>query len=117
MGSDTSIRSRHIQQPSVSIHAPTWGATGPDVVRDYIARFQSTLPHGERPPLWVISFHFCKFQSTLPHGERLSDSIDNSVNTEFQSTLPHGERHSLTVEFTIYIVSIHAPTWGATHMA
>ena len=57
-----------------------------------------------------------QFQSTLPHGERQQITKDRVTDVKFQSTLPHGERPD-----TIYHgasgceVSIHAPTWGATH--
>ncbi len=57
-----------------------------------IGKFQSTLPHGERPP---AGFHLSLgviFQSTLPHGER-QDAVDAYLTIGiFQSTLPHGER-------------------------
>ena len=36
---------------SVSIHAPTWGATKWQTDRSGDTKFQSTLPHGERPLL------------------------------------------------------------------
>ena len=57
-----------------------------------IARFQSTLPQGER--------HFSKnsvsihqtFQSTLPQGERQDQSELTQKVYKFQSTLPQGER-------------------------
>ena len=77
----------------VSIHAPTWGATFDSHKWASISKFQSTLPHGERPP-------------------RVEDV---NLTTEFQSTLPHGER-PLSGRFlmVIFLVSIHAPTWGAT---
>ena len=55
------------------------------------------------------------FQSTLPRGERLSRLLDNDRFTVFQSTLPRGERQSAHVLHVIAaLVSIHAPTRGAT---
>ena len=33
----------------VSIHAPTWGATSPGQIKQYISEFQSTRPRGARP--------------------------------------------------------------------
>ena len=78
-------------------------------------RFQSTLPHGERPSTAQVRHPWKWFQSTLPHGERPGIVVFNvatmSFNprsrmgsdvkhlpvsatiTVFQSTLPHGERH------------------------
>ena len=55
------------------------------------------------------------FQSTLPRGERHKMARTNTRTTEFQSTLPRGERHLQEAKKEKeYIVSIHAPAWGAT---
>ena len=79
---------------SVSIHAPTWGATH--------YRFSNLLQTK-------------KFQSTHPHGVRQVQRSSNSYRYEFQSTHPHGVRppYISRDNFRSY-VSIHAPTWGAT---
>ena len=80
--------------PVISIHAPTRGATKQYRAKTNVnAKFQSTLPRGERqistyPVLWRQ-----KFQSTLPRGERLPVQIN---------ILP------------ALFISIHAPTRGAT---
>ena len=58
------------------------------------------------------------FQSTLPHGERLCLVPTCPAGNMFQSTLPHGERPRVnTCEAHVGLVSIHAPTWGATNGA
>ena len=121
----------------VSIHAPTWGATAQTRELNEEEKFQSTLPHGERPVNPYNLFLHPLFQSTLPHGERLEliDKIcaehmfqstlphgerptyDFAMRhaTRFQSTLPHGERLlQVSIKNRLQIVSIHAPTWGAT---
>ena len=54
----------------VSIHAPTWGATELGTYNAFNQVFQSTLPHGERPPAAPYYRMLRAFQSTLPHGER-----------------------------------------------
>ena len=55
------------------------------------------------------------FQSTLPHGERPDMQSAGAYAGKFQSTLPHGERRSVDITLIVLaIVSIHAPTWGAT---
>ena len=77
------------------------------------------------------------FQSTLPRGERLNTPTSQLYKEEFQSTLPRGERrrHQQTFRYIILnfnprshegsdlmivssidtlIISIHAPTRGAT---
>ena len=55
---------------TISIHAPTRGATTYNPVGTYVQKFQSTLPHGERRGLLLINGVYHVFQSTLPHGER-----------------------------------------------
>ena len=56
---------------SISIHAPTRGATIYSLVwASLLMLFQSTLPRGERPCYIHIDSSSIKFQSTLPRGER-----------------------------------------------
>ena len=101
------------------------------------SRFQSTLPHGERRKVMCDGLTVDLFQSTLPHGERPQWIKDQTGIDVFQSTLPHGERPSRSfwwagswnfnprsrmgsdggvLDGLIYkfIISIHAPAWGAT---
>ena len=78
----------------VSIHAPTWGATQQWNYHQDQAKFQSTLPHGERLLATILLLLLFLFQSTLPHGERPSCSSYSGRMVLFQSTLPHGERHN-----------------------
>ena len=55
------------------------------------------------------------FQSTLPRGERPYVPLATYLRQKFQSTLPRGERHnSLVTAKSSGVISIHAPTWGAT---
>ena len=54
------------------------------------------------------------FQSTHPHGVRLFGVCNNARNTLFQSTHPHGVRLVISSVRGQQIVSIHAPTRGAT---
>ena len=57
-------------QEVISIHAPTRGATIPNIDIPDVAGFQSTLPREERLSFPCnISFHLI-FQSTLPREER-----------------------------------------------
>ena len=91
-GSDceSSYGKRDIQ---ISIHAPTRGATTVTAMWTDAAKFQSTLPRGERPGLCFAQKLWQKFQSTLPRGERRGSNF-------------HIDASSL--------ISIHAPTRGAT---
>ena len=78
----------------VSIHAPTRGAT---------LDSQSFLPGGSR------------FQSTHPHGVRRRLNLIFAKAIVFQSTHPHGvRRRVLRTVAAGALVSIHAPTRGAT---
>ena len=121
----------------VSIHAPTQGAT---IIRErikYISQFQSTLPRRERLWNYYAGTATQKFQSTLPRRERRRIFPAYVRCTGFQSTLPRRERRSTrvasdrdaTFQSTLprrerlaeieriepdQIVSIHAPTQGAT---
>ena len=114
MGSDFAIVINKSDYLSVSIHAPTWGATCEAKRAALIRLFQSTLPHGERRYSGgYLSSRFL-FQSTLPHGERPPKMGSRVAYQSFQSTLPHGERPHTSRAYRRNLVSIHAPTWGAT---
>ena len=55
------------------------------------------------------------FQSTHPHGVRLAAKACPSFDVKFQSTHPHGVRRILSWQRREeMLVSIHAPTRGAT---
>ena len=78
----------------VSIHAPTWGATG-----QYQAVRRGT----------GVSIHAPTWGAT-----GVSSFIVSSILL-FQSTHPHGVRRNAGIRKTYRVdVSIHAPTWGAT---
>ena len=124
---------------SVSIHAPTRGATR-ETDRYILYRwFQSTHPHGVRLTSSVASSVLSEFQSTHPHGVRLQTNGNVFVTKVFQSTHPHGVRRCMAISHLLLstwfqsthphgvrrsqlcliralalIVSIHAPTRGAT---
>ena len=61
-----------------------------------------------------LSFKF-RFQSTHPHGVRPSGNLSFVLIHGFQSTHPHGVRlHLPSLIIRRRVVSIHAPTRGAT---
>ena len=78
--------------------------------------FQSTHPHGVRLKQGQLTEEQAKFQSTHPHGVR-RDFLTNLIFLSwFQSTHPHGVRHEIGLCTTLFfVVSIHAPTRGATN--
>ena len=88
------IPAYHLLRISISIHAPTRGATIAGSTIYYKNGFQSTLPQGERPCKDIRGNLPTKFQSTLPQGERRSIDIRGILHKKFQSTLPQGERQN-----------------------
>src|SRR5271157_2522516 len=99
----------------VSIHAPTRGATCGHLSKLVGRVFQSTLPHGERPATGVPLVPSIPFQSTLPHGERPRVSSGLCIFRSCFNPRSHtGSDSVITVVALAGIVSIHAPTRGAT---
>ena len=120
----------------ISIHAPTRGATGVAVFPHVIFEFQSTLPREERQPR-TKSLSQAMYFNPRSH-ERSDSPVSGFFNssTVFQSTLPREERpgqptlplpdnyfnprshersdNARSVSCTHFIISIHAPTRGAT---
>ena len=81
--------------------------------------FQSTHPHGVRPPKVTGKGQvYFVFQSTHPHGVRHLLEAEYLSNYTFQSTHPHGVRQYMIAHIPLLFrfVSIHAPTRGATSM-
>ena len=83
--------------PEISIHAPTRGATYCNQIATCLHGFQSTLPQGERLSHRVLPYPSMQFQSTLPQGERPLAPLRQNTSSQFQSTLPQGERLMLLV--------------------
>ena len=96
-GSDRRFQGRKERDP-ISIHAPARGATEIAHTRCISEKFQSTLPQGERLPVFLRVHLSGTFQSTLPQGERPLAANPDAQDSLFQSTLPQGERRSAGVE-------------------
>ena len=80
---------------SISIHAPTRGATNPLLVLCSLAIiFQSTLPREERHIPHHTLYYIKIFQSTLPREERPQSREMRKRTHRFQSTLPREERQA-----------------------
>ena len=100
----------------VSIHAPTWGAT---ILSLFMLLVLLVSIHA---PTWGATlgdyYDFVEITSFNPRTHMGCDSLRlgrRKGGLEFQSTHPHGVRLSHRHMFTAQIgVSIHAPTWGAT---
>ena len=99
---------------SVSIHAPTWGATSRWVRPARVFRFQSTHPRGVR---LVELFPIAPNHSFNPRthvGCDLPRPSTSSTALPFQSTHPRRVRRCYGLLHDACGVSIHAPTQGAT---
>ena len=98
----------------ISIHAPAKGATTAFFALVKLGLFQSTLPRRERPFVSCTERLSIVFQSTLPRRERHNEHKVGDIWFEFQSTLPRRERRDGLVSSLPALISIHAPTKGAT---
>ena len=91
---------------------------GSDIIRRrqymFTFLFQSTLPHGERLGSPKYPHALLRFNPRSHMGSDICVG-QQMHHIEFQSTLPHGERPiESDTETLVALVSIHAPTWGAT---
>ena len=113
----TGGRSRTCEAVKVSIHAPTWGATLLDKAdTQSVYRFQSTRPRGARPNITTKTQNKYMFQSTRPRGARHGlMSLHKRKATSFNPRAHVGrDLHNCGQFLLRKNVSIHAPTWGAT---
>ena len=77
----------------ISIHAPTWGATSAIACIPFVFVFQSTPPRGERLQI-TSKYYYDRYFNPRPH-----------VGSDLQ----------LRLIISHLLISIHAPTWGATN--
>ncbi len=101
---------------SISIHAPTRGATNPLLVLCSLAIiFQSTLPREERHIPHHTLYYIKIFQSTLPREERHITVYPLKYYCRYFNPRSH-ERSDFQFCFGFWFceISIHAPTRGAT---
>ena len=100
---------------SISIHAPTRGATAKWMsTANTTLTFQSTLPQGERRDMVDIWERRSQFQSTLPQGERLLWIALNVNQKDFNPRSHKGSDPTKYLSLRQLTISIHAPTRGAT---
>ena len=126
---------RQSQLHEVSIHAPTWGATkdcfytwqeypgfnprahvGRDVEWLVLA---TTLRVSIHAPTWGATTIVSRTRTIIcfnprAHVGRDTMTYQGLAGRTFQSTRPRGARHATGIVARLYLVSIHAPTWGAT---
>ena len=123
---------------TISIHAPTRGATRASVIVSSTVSFQSTLPRGERQKIAGFPGSNWRFQSTLPRGERRSTAsglsgFSSNFNPRSHEGSDAGRGYRAgrcrnfnprshegsdlgisLVQICPTLISIHAPTRGAT---
>ena len=105
---------RAAQQHSVCTSWRRRGDSGTVCVEQYSGFNPRTHTGCDKVPVYTDAQLF-EFQSTHPHGVRLPTNNIVIQGFEFQSTHPHGVRHQHQVNpYTDKLVSIHAPTRGAT---
>ena len=111
-------QSASIPHSCISIHAPTWGATygtqnalSRQVISIHAPTWGATIPNKSGFDLSHISIHAPTWGATGCESRSHGAFL-------FQSTHPRGVRLIALYICTIYahvsIISIHAPTWGAT---
>ena len=99
---------------TVSIHAPTWGATRLQKTIKGVFMFQSTRPRGARQ----IRLKACHMQGSFnPRAHVGRDMALGRVLVSIVVSIhaPTWGATDICAVYAIrYLVSIHAPTWGAT---
>ena len=101
----------------ISIHTPTRGTTAGTGTATNLAEFQSTFPREERPYYTIVRIQVLQFQSTLPREERPFPTDFVTAFMPYFNLRSH-ERSDFTGDYTfeVTLISIHAPTRGATIM-
>ena len=102
----------------ISIHTPTRGTTAGTGTATNLAEFQSTFPREERPYYTIVRIQVLQFQSTLPREERPFPTDFVTAFMPYFNPRSH-ERSDFTGDYTfeVTLISIHAPTRGATKKA
>jgi len=109
------IHARHTRRAHVSIHAPTRGATASVDCGKTGCGFQSTRPRGARPACGRCNPLFAEFQSTRPRGARRRNPRPVDCYKLVSIHAPtRGATAILIQPSPVLRVSIHAPTRGAT---
>ena len=77
-------------------------------------KFQPTRPHGARLEEWLCEEYGVKFQPTRPHGARPPVWCPRWHQASFNPRARMGRDAADEIVSDEYIVSTHAPAWGAT---
>ena len=98
----------------ISIHAPTWGATSLPQAFARSLSFQSTHPHGVRLKVTINVIWRLTFNPRTHMGCDMPHRLPERAGTYFNPRTHMGCDVGWSVKCTLIIISIHAPTWGAT---
>ena len=107
-------RFRLLGGDEVSIHAPTWGATFVKRVEHHKSRVSIHAPTWGATTTWGLWPGAWRFQSTHPHGVRPTTGRRTCSCGCFNPRTHMGCDVALLIGGRAVLVSIHAPTWGAT---
>ena len=110
----TQLYREDFERAIISIHAPTRGATSYYFLLLLPILFQSTLPREERPQPPNIANTTIRFQSTLPREERPIDIKFYVPKIDFNPRSHERSDGSQRITRAASNISIHAPTRGAT---
>ena len=112
----THLTIRLTYSSNISIHAPTWGATHYNQGAQCDWRFQSTHPRGVRQKSLSQAIKAFIFQSTHPRGVRRKTAEEYEYLINFNPRTHVGCDEFTAALSLVLIISIHAPTWGATFL-
>ncbi|EFK09572.1 conserved domain protein [delta proteobacterium NaphS2] len=104
-----------IQRLQVSIHAPAWGATLLRQRQAFASSFQSTPPHGGRQELAPTAQPSSCFNPRPRMGGDSTRSFSSMASAGFNPRPRMGGDWQDRPMRCRWLVSIHAPAWGATH--
>ena len=111
----TSSRHHRGRRSGVSIHAPAWGATAWVLLWRILAHVSIHAPAWGATRSMSCLSATARFQFTLPHGERLRKGpLHHLPRARFNSRSRMGSDALARGLDGIMAVSIHAPAWGAT---
>ena len=115
-GERLALTSSFSSAPSISIHAPTRGATAPYFYNFFCSCISIHAPTRGATFTQIKNVMIdCIFQSTLPQGERLSIRIVACVCRRISIHAPtRGATDCIIFKYYDEYISIHAPTRGAT---
>ena len=100
----------------ISIHAPTRGATSVTIQKAESKKISIHAPTRGATRISYVLIPSFIFQSTLPRGERPLINFNQLVDLDFNPRSHEGSDDIYRLNPQMLIISIHAPTRGATYI-